>query len=71
MKRIATALDVSLSDLISTDPLVINNQESNYGAQGKIENFYSENKDAYEKLIYTMSQQIEQMKVSVELLSRK
>ncbi len=71
LKKIAEALDVSLGDLISSEPLVINNHASNHGAQGKIEHFYSDNKDMYEKLLTTMSQQIEQMQKLIMLLSEK
>ena len=71
LKRIAEALDVSTGDLISTDPLIINNHASNHGAQGRIEHFYGENKDVYEKLLATMSKQIEQMQTLINMLSEK
>jgi transcriptional regulator with XRE-family HTH domain len=71
LKRIAKVLDVTINDLISTEPLVINNHASNQGAQGRIEHFYSHNKEAYEKLLTTMSKQIEQMQTLITLLSEK
>ncbi|MGV8131405.1 MAG: helix-turn-helix domain-containing protein [Candidatus Pacearchaeota archaeon] len=71
LKKIAEALDVSLGDLISSEPLVINNHASNHGAQGKIEHFYGDNKETYEKLLTTMNQQIEQMQLLIKLLSKK
>lgn len=71
LKSIAQALDVSVGDLISSDPLIINNHASNHGAQGKIENFFADNKELLEKLIATMNQQNEQIKKLIELLSEK
>jgi transcriptional regulator with XRE-family HTH domain len=58
--RIAEILCVSLTDLleIGNDVFQQTNKESATGYQQKIENFYQENKDVYEKLLQSKEEQI-------------
>ncbi len=70
VERIAEILDVSTNDLLSNDPIIINNQAPNHGAQGRIENFYSEQKELYEKLLDSKNKEIERLTEYSEKLLR-
>ena len=58
--RIAEILCVSLTDLldIGNDVFQQTNKESATGYQQKIENFYQENREVYEKLLRSKDEQI-------------
>ncbi|MDR2449637.1 MAG: helix-turn-helix domain-containing protein [Prevotellaceae bacterium] len=58
--RIAEILHISLANLleIGNDVFQQTNNESATGYQQKIENFYQENKDVYEKLLQSKDEQI-------------
>jgi len=62
--KISEILDTSLSELLSIDNDVFQqtNIENSTGYQQKIENFYQENKEIYEKLLASKDEQIELMK---------
>jgi transcriptional regulator with XRE-family HTH domain len=62
--RIAEILCVSLSDLleIGNDVFHQTNNETATGYQQKIENFYQENKEVYEKLLQCKEEQIALLK---------
>ena len=61
---ISEILDTSLSDLleIGDDIFQQTNNESATGYQQKIENFYQENKEVYEKLLQSKDEQITLLK---------
>ncbi len=61
IERIATILGVSVNDITSNDPIIINNQAPNQGAQGRIENFYADQKELYEKLLEGKNKEIERL----------
>lgn len=58
LNRIAEVLEVSQEDLTSNEPLIIQNNSSTIGAQGRFENYHAEQKEVYEKLIETQKQEI-------------
>ena len=62
LEKIASLLGVSVADITSNEPLIIQNNASNYGAQGKIENFYADQKDLFEKLIASKDDEIKNLK---------
>ena len=55
-------LAVSVADVISNEPIMILNQVSNQGAQGHIENFYTDQKDLFEKLLQSKDSEIQSLK---------
>jgi len=61
LEMIAKELGVSVADIISQEPVIINNHASNQGAQGNIENFYADQKELYEKLIASKDKEIERL----------
>jgi transcriptional regulator with XRE-family HTH domain len=61
IERIASILGVSINDITSTDPIIINNQTPNQGAQGRIEHFYVDQKELYEKLLDSKNKEIERL----------
>jgi transcriptional regulator with XRE-family HTH domain len=70
LERIAEILEVSAEDLSSNEPLIIQNNSSTIGAQGKFENYYAEQKEVYEKLIETQRQEIQRLSKQVEQLMK-
>jgi transcriptional regulator with XRE-family HTH domain len=66
--RIAEILRVSLADLleIGNDIFQQTNNESATGYQQKIENFYQESKDVYEKLLQSKEEQIALLKSALK-----
>ncbi|MEO6733536.1 MAG: helix-turn-helix transcriptional regulator [Ferruginibacter sp.] len=75
LERLAQVLGVSVPDITSNEPLIIQNNASNYGAQGRIENFYADQKDLYQKMIDAKDKEIErllkQMDSLMKLLEKK
>lgn len=68
LEKIATILGVSVTDITSNEPIIINNQSSNQGAQGKIENFYTDQKELYQKMMDAKDREIERLTKQVESL---
>ncbi|GHU71105.1 hypothetical protein FACS189413_12400 [Bacteroidia bacterium] len=66
--QISDILATSVSDLleIGNDVFQQTNNESAIGYQQKIENFYQENKEIYEKLIAAKDEQIEFLKLLLD-----
>lgn len=62
LEKIADVLGVSVVDITSNEPIIINNQASNQGAQGKIENFYADQKELFEKIIASKDEEINSLK---------
>lgn len=61
LKKIADLLGVSPVDILSHHPAIIN-LESNHGAQGHIENFYSYQREFVEKMVASKDSEIEHLK---------
>ncbi len=61
LKNIAEVLGISISDITNNEPIIIQNNASNHGAQGKIENFYADQKEVYEKLIAAKDEEIKRL----------
>lgn len=72
LKRIAEVLDVTIGDIVSNEPIIIQNNASNQGTQiARNENFYSAQKELYEKLITAKDAEIIRMqKIIDDLLKR-
>jgi transcriptional regulator with XRE-family HTH domain len=51
LQNIAKVLDIAVSDITNSEPIVINNQTSNQGTQGYFEHFYADQKETYQKLV--------------------
>jgi transcriptional regulator with XRE-family HTH domain len=66
LKSIAEALDITIGDITSNEPIIIQNNSSNQGAQGRIENFYATQKEVYEKLIVAKDVEIARLSKQVE-----
>lgn len=62
LEKIADVLGVSVVDITSNEPIIINNQASNQGAQGKIENFYADQKELFEKILQSKDEEIKSLK---------
>lgn len=67
--QLSKILETSLSDLleIGNDVFQQTNNESATGYQQKIENFYQENKEVYEKLLQSKDEQITLLKDMLKL----
>ncbi|RYE59391.1 MAG: XRE family transcriptional regulator [Sphingobacteriales bacterium] len=61
LEKIADVLGVSVVDITSNEPIIINNQSSNQGAQGKIEHFYTDQKELFEKVIASKDEEIKSL----------
>lgn len=72
LDKISSLLGVSTADIVSPEPLVIQNTASNLGTQGigHIEHFYSDQKEVYEKLIETQKEEILRLTKQNEQLMR-
>lgn len=64
LEKIANILGVSVTDLISNTPIVINNQASNQGTQGigNVENLYTDQKELFSKVIASKDDEIINLK---------
>ncbi len=72
LKNIADLLGVSVADINSNEPVIINNNASNKGTQiGHNENFYADQKELYEKLINTQKAENERLAKQNETLSKQ
>jgi len=67
--RISELLDVPVSELLEVENEVFNqtNSENATGYQQKIEHFYQENRDVYEKLIAAKDEQIDLLKKMLKI----
>lgn len=70
LERLALVLGVSVPDITSNEPLIIQNNASNYGAQGKIENFYADQKELHQKMLDAKDREIDRLLKQVEMLSK-
>jgi transcriptional regulator with XRE-family HTH domain len=70
LEKVAQILGVSVPDITSNEPLIIQNNASNYGAQGKIENFYADQKELYQKMLDAKDAEIERLSKQVEGLMK-
>ncbi|WP_295794671.1 helix-turn-helix transcriptional regulator [Mucilaginibacter sp.] len=74
LERIAEVLEVSITDLLSEEPIVLNFNGVNHGAQGKfdlIEHFHSGQKELYEKIIASKDEEIARMQKIIDALLGK
>jgi transcriptional regulator with XRE-family HTH domain len=75
LEKIANELGVSVADIVSTEPLVINFYGTNHGAQctfGTVEHFDAGQKELYEKIIGSKDEEIVRLnKIIEKLLSKK
>ena len=64
LDKIAKALGVSVTDLISNTPIIINNQTSNQGSQGigHVENLHTDQRDMYSKIIDSKDDEIRNLR---------
>lgn len=68
LERLAQVLGVSVADITSNEPLIIQNNASNYGAQGRIENFFADQKELYQKMLDAKDREIERLTKQVDSL---
>lgn len=68
LEKLAGILGVSVTDITSNEPLIIQNNASNYGAQGRIENFYTDQKELFEKFIASKDDEIKNLRGVIESL---
>ena len=75
LEKIAEILEVSIADLLSEEPVVVNFYGVNHGSQGNfntIENIYAGQKELYEKIIAGKDEEIARMQKTIDaLLSKK
>jgi len=75
LEKIAAILEVSVNDLLSEEPMVLNFNGVNHGAQGNfevIENFHSGQKELYEKIIAAKDEEIARLNKIIDgILSKK
>jgi transcriptional regulator with XRE-family HTH domain len=70
LEKLAQVLGVSVADITSNEPLIIQNNASNYGAQGRIENFYADQKEWYQKMLDAKDKEIDRLTKQVESLMK-
>jgi transcriptional regulator with XRE-family HTH domain len=61
LKKVAEILGVSPMDILSNQPAIIN-FESNHGAQGHIEHFYTYQRELVEKMMASKESEIQHLK---------
>lgn len=71
LKQIAEVLGITISDITSNEPIIIQNHASNHGAQGRIEHFYADQKELYEKLLAAKDEEITRMQKIIDGLMDK
>jgi len=74
LEKIAAVLEVSINDLLSEEPIVLNFNGINHGAQGKfdlIEHFHAGQKELYEKIIASKDEEIQRLNKIIEGLLQK
>ncbi len=71
LEEIAKALGVTIADITSNEPVIIQNNASNQGTQiGHNENFFADQKELYEKMIAGKDKEIERLSKQVEALMK-
>lgn len=70
LELLAQVLGVSVPDITSNEPLIIQNNASNYGAQGRIENFFADQKELYQKMMESKDKEIDRLTKQVESLMK-
>jgi len=71
LKKIANVLEVSVGDIVSNEPIIIQNNASNQGTQiARNENFYSDQKEVYEKHLASKDAEIMRLVKQVEDLMK-
>ena len=71
LEEIAKSLGVSIADITSNEPVIIQNQASNQGTQiGHNENFYADQKELFEKMIEGKDKEIERLAKQIESLMK-
>jgi len=70
LEKLSEVLGVSVTDITSNEPLIIQNHASNYGAQGKIENFYADQKELFERFLASKDAEIERLIQQIERLMK-
>lgn len=70
LEKISKELGVTIADITSNEPIVIMNNASNQGTQGigHIEHFYADQKELYEKLIFSKDDEIKSLKEIIQSL---
>lgn len=68
LKKIAEVLEISMGDITSNEPIIIQNNASNHGAQGRIEHFYADQKELYEKILQGKDAEISSQKKIIDSL---
>jgi len=75
LEKIAEVLEVSINDLLSEEPIVLNFNGTNHGAQGSfglIEHFHAGQIELYEKIIAGKDEEIARMQKIIDgLLAKK
>lgn len=67
LKKIAEVLEVSIGDIVSNEPIIIQNNAANQATQiAKNENFYAEQKEVYEKYLASKDAEISRLTKQVE-----
>ncbi len=61
LDKIAKVLAVSVADLTSNEPMVLQNQSSNNGNQGYLLHIYADQKDVYQKLLDAKDEEIQRI----------
>lgn len=68
LEKIAKELGVTVADIVSPEPIIINNHASNQGAQGNFEHFYADQKELYQQLIASKDEEINNLKEIIQSL---
>jgi transcriptional regulator with XRE-family HTH domain len=74
LEKIAAILEVSINDILSEEPIVLNFYGINHGAQGKfdlIEHFHAGQKELYEKMLSNKDEEINRLNNIIENLLSK
>lgn len=76
LKKIAEELEVSVGDIVSNEPIIIQNNAANQGTQiARNENFYADQKEVYDKHLASKDAEIarltKQVEDLMELLKKK
>lgn len=71
LKKIASELGVTVADLKSQTPALINFASNNGTQISYNENYYADQKDLYEKHIISLKEQIESQKEQIQLLNKQ
>jgi transcriptional regulator with XRE-family HTH domain len=74
LEKIANVLDVSVADIMSTDPFVINFYGTNHGAQctfGPVEHFDAGQKELFEKIIASKDEEIARLNELLKEMIKK